>query len=93
MGHGVHFCLGAGIARMLAKASLSALFERFPDLTLAVDPEDLVPYPTFIMNGHRQLPVRRSGALSKAAEKDRAASARSLARVGGPGDGIFEDDE
>jgi len=66
-GHGVHFCLGAGIARMLAKASLSALFERFPDLTLAVDPKDLVPYPSFIMNGHRHLPVRRSGALSQVA--------------------------
>jgi len=66
-GHGAHYCLGAGIARMLAKASLSALFERFPDLTLAVDPKDLVPYPTFIMNGHRHLPVRLSGALSAAA--------------------------
>jgi cytochrome P450 len=66
-GHGPHYCLGAGIARMLAKASLSALFERFPDLTLAVDPKDLVPYPTFIMNGHRHLPVRLSGTLSAAA--------------------------
>ncbi|WP_410672025.1 cytochrome P450 family protein [Amycolatopsis sp. cmx-4-68] len=66
-GHGPHYCLGAGIARMLAKASLSALFERFPDLTLAVDPAELVPYPTFIMNGHRHLPVRLKGALSAAA--------------------------
>ncbi|WIY02222.1 cytochrome P450 [Amycolatopsis mongoliensis] len=66
-GHGAHFCLGAGIARMLGKASLSALFERFPDLTLAVDPQDLVPYPTFIMNGHRHLPVRLKNALSSAA--------------------------
>ncbi|MET8850246.1 cytochrome P450 [Amycolatopsis sp. NPDC004625] len=62
-GHGPHYCLGAGIARMLAKASLSALFERFPDLTLAVDPAELVPYPSFIMNGHRHLPVRLSQAL------------------------------
>jgi cytochrome P450 len=66
-GHGPHYCLGAGIARMLAKASLSALFARFPDLTLAVDPKDLVPYPTFIMNGHRHLPVRLAGALPAAA--------------------------
>ncbi|HEY0165432.1 MAG TPA: cytochrome P450 [Jatrophihabitans sp.] len=56
-GHGVHYCLGAGIARMVAKAGLSALFERFPRLTLAVDAEELVPYPTFIMNGNRDLPV------------------------------------
>lgn len=66
-GHGAHYCLGAGIARMLAKTSLSALFERFPDLTLAVDVKDLVPYPTFIMNGHRHLPVRLSGTLAAAA--------------------------
>jgi cytochrome P450 len=66
-GYGAHFCLGAGIARMLGKASLTALFERFPDLTLAVDPKDLVPYPTFIMNGHRHLPVRLKNAISAAA--------------------------
>lgn len=66
-GHGPHYCLGAGIARMLAKAALSALFERFPDLTLAVEVEDLVPYPTFIMNGHRQLPVRLTKVASAAA--------------------------
>lgn len=66
-GHGPHYCLGAGIARMVAKAGLVALFDRFPNLTLAVTPEELVPYPTFIMNGHRHLPVRLSGALSAAA--------------------------
>nr|BFE50805.1 hypothetical protein GCM10017745_42320 [Saccharothrix mutabilis subsp. capreolus] len=52
---------------MLAKAALSALFERFPDLTLAVDVQDLVPYPTFIMNGHRSLPVRLTKAATAAA--------------------------
>lgn len=66
-GHGAHYCLGAGIARMVAKAGLAALFERFPDLTLAVEPEGLVPYPTFIMNGHRHLPVLLRGALHAAA--------------------------
>lgn len=56
-GHGAHYCLGAGIARMVARTGLSALFARFPDMTLAVDTEDLVPYPTFIMNGNCELPV------------------------------------
>jgi cytochrome P450 len=56
-GHSVHYCLGAGIARMVAKIGLSTLFERFPEATLAVDAADLVPYPTFIMNGNRELPV------------------------------------
>jgi cytochrome P450 len=57
-GYGPHYCLGAGIARMVAKIGLSTLFERFPDLSLAVPKEDLRPLPTFIMNGHRSLPVR-----------------------------------
>ncbi len=57
-GHGPHYCLGAGVARMVATVGLSSLFTRFPDLTLAVQPEELSPLPTFIMNGHRSLPVR-----------------------------------
>ncbi|WP_436491842.1 cytochrome P450 family protein [Actinokineospora sp. HUAS TT18] len=56
-GHGPHYCLGAGIARLVANIGLSTLFERFPDLSLAVDRDELVPMPTFIMNGHRTLPV------------------------------------
>ncbi|MQS05952.1 cytochrome P450 family protein [Streptomyces alkaliphilus] len=57
-GHGPHYCLGAGVARLVATVGLSALFERFPDLSLAVPTEKLEPLPTFIMNGHRALPVR-----------------------------------
>ncbi|MER5425534.1 cytochrome P450 family protein [Streptosporangium roseum] len=57
-GHGPHFCLGAGVARLVATVGLSTLFERFPELSLAVAKEDLEPLPTFIMNGHRALPVR-----------------------------------
>lgn len=57
-GYGPHYCLGAGIARLAATIGLSALFERFPDLSLAVARDELVPMPTFIMNGHRSLPVR-----------------------------------
>lgn len=40
-GHGVHFCLGAHLARAEARVALRNLFERFPDLQLAVDPADL----------------------------------------------------
>ena len=42
----------------MATIGLSTLFERFPDLSLAVAAEELQPLPTFIMNGHRSLPVR-----------------------------------
>ncbi|WP_433241328.1 cytochrome P450 family protein [Streptosporangium sp. CA-135522] len=57
-GHGPHYCLGAGVARLVATIGLSTLFERFPELSLAVGPDELQPLPTFIMNGHRALPVR-----------------------------------
>jgi cytochrome P450 len=57
-GHGPHFCLGMGIARMVATVGLSSLFERFPGLRLAAPKDELQPLPTFIMNGHRALPVR-----------------------------------
>ncbi len=40
-GHGVHFCLGAHLARAEARVVLRNLFERFPDLQLAVDPASL----------------------------------------------------
>lgn len=56
-GFGPHYCLGAGVARLMATISLSTLLARFPDMRLAVPAEELVPLPTFIMNGHRNLPV------------------------------------
>ncbi|MCT2586793.1 cytochrome P450 family protein [Actinophytocola gossypii] len=63
-GVGPHFCLGAGIARLVAKTGLSRLFTRFPNIALAVDRTELVPLPTFIMNGHRSLPVRPGAAAT-----------------------------
>jgi cytochrome P450 len=57
-GHGVHFCLGAPLARLEAQIALPALFARFPDLALAVPAEELEPMESFISNGHKTLPVR-----------------------------------
>ncbi|WP_225800893.1 cytochrome P450 [Streptomyces sp. NK15101] len=62
-GHGPHYCLGAGIARLVAAVGLSSLFARFPELSLAVPAGELQPLPTFIMNGHRALPVRLTAPL------------------------------
>jgi 2-hydroxy-5-methyl-1-naphthoate 7-hydroxylase len=56
-GYGVHFCLGAPLARMEAEIALPAFFSRFPDAAFAVDPSELVPIASFISNGHRRLPV------------------------------------
>ena len=58
-GHGVHHCLGAPLARLEAEIALPALFDRFPDLSLAVPAHELTTLRTFLSNGHTALPVLR----------------------------------
>jgi len=53
-GVGVHFCLGAPLARMELAESLSALFATYPGLTLAGEP---VSRGTFVLRGNRSVPV------------------------------------
>jgi cytochrome P450 len=60
-GYGVHFCLGAPLARMEAEIALPALFERFPNMQLAVPAGELQHVESFISNGHRRLPVQLNG--------------------------------
>ncbi|HEY0448422.1 cytochrome P450 [Actinophytocola sp.] len=57
-GGGPHICLGAHLARLEAQVALPALFARYPDLSLAVDPAELVPVPSFFSNSAAGLPVR-----------------------------------
>ena len=40
-GHGIHFCLGAPWRAWKASLALGSLLSRFPDLRLAVPPDDL----------------------------------------------------
>lgn len=40
-GHGIHFCLGAPLARMEGVLALGALLRRFPELRLAIPAEEL----------------------------------------------------
>ena len=55
-GRGIHFCLGAALARMEAQAALSMLRERLPALRL--DPDFRVPYvPNLMHRGPRTLPA------------------------------------
>ncbi|MFF4616079.1 cytochrome P450 family protein [Nonomuraea jabiensis] len=56
-GYGVHFCLGAPLARLEVAEVLRQLFERFPGMSLAAPGEALRPVPTLISNGHQELPV------------------------------------
>jgi cytochrome P450 len=57
-GYGRHRCLGPALASMEAMVALPALFERFPDLALAVPPAELEPQGTFIFNGYAEVPLR-----------------------------------
>lgn len=57
-GVGVHFCLGAPLARMELVESVGALFARFPDLGLAAEPESR---GTFVLRGYRSVPVQQKG--------------------------------
>ena len=51
---GIHFCLGAALARMEGEVALRALFERFPGLASAGTP---TRRPTRILRGYESLPV------------------------------------
>jgi len=59
-GGGPHVCLGAHLARLEALDALPALFERYPNLSLAVPASELPPVPSFFSNSAAALPVRLS---------------------------------
>jgi cytochrome P450 len=58
-GHSVHHCVGAALARLEAEIALASVSARFPDLALAVAPDELTPSRSFLSNGHTGLPVNR----------------------------------
>ncbi|MGW6458789.1 cytochrome P450 family protein [Streptomyces sp. NPDC055078] len=57
-GHGIHFCLGAPLARLEAKVAIGTLLDRAPDLALDASPDSYDWLPGMLMRGTRRLPVR-----------------------------------
>ncbi|MEV8389309.1 MULTISPECIES: cytochrome P450 family protein [unclassified Streptomyces] len=57
-GHGIHFCMGAPLARLEGRIAIRTLLERCPDLALdpAAGPYDWMP--GLLIRGVRRLPVR-----------------------------------
>ncbi|MGW2050145.1 cytochrome P450 family protein [Streptomyces sp. NPDC001858] len=57
LGHGIHYCLGAPLARLETEIALAALLDRFPRLSLAVPPDALRRRPSMRARGLLELPV------------------------------------
>ncbi|KIF03234.1 cytochrome P450 [Streptomyces sp. RSD-27] len=57
-GHGIHFCIGAPLARMEGRIAVRGLLERFPDLALDPEGGPLEWLPGALMHGVSRLPVR-----------------------------------
>ncbi|MEV4381037.1 cytochrome P450 [Streptosporangium sp. NPDC049644] len=57
-GHGLHQCLGQQLARVEMRTAFPMLFDRFPDLRLAVPAQEVRMRDTMSIYGVRELPVR-----------------------------------
>ena len=51
---GIHYCLGAGLARLEGAVAVRTLYERFPDLRIAAPPERR---STRVLRGYESIPV------------------------------------
>jgi cytochrome P450 len=57
-GHGLHYCLGAPLARLEGRIAIRGLLERCPSLALDADVTELPWTPGLLIRGARKLPVR-----------------------------------
>ena len=56
-GHGLHRCIGAELARIELRMAYPSLVRRFPDMRLAVAPDEIPYRDTSIVYGLDSLPV------------------------------------
>lgn len=57
-GQGIHYCLGASLARLEAKVALKTLFDLMPDVALGVSAESLRWRSGVLFRGLEALPLR-----------------------------------
>lgn len=57
---GVHYCLGAALAKMEGEVGLRALFDRFPDLSLWGTPQRR---QARVLRGYNAMPVRLTASV------------------------------
>jgi cytochrome P450 len=57
-GHGIHYCLGAPLARLEAEIAFGGLLSRFGSMRLAVPAKSLRWRPSTLIHGLEALPVR-----------------------------------
>jgi cytochrome P450 len=57
-GHGIHYCLGAPLARLEAEIAFAGLLARFGSIQLAVPVSSLRWRPSTLIHGLEALPVR-----------------------------------
>ena len=58
LGHGIHFCIGAPLARLEGRIGFERLLTRYPHVALAAAPDSLRWHSGLIMRGLYELPVR-----------------------------------
>lgn len=56
-GNGIHYCVGAPLARMEGAVAFETLLKRLPKLALAVDAEEIEWNKTILLHGMTQMPV------------------------------------
>jgi cytochrome P450 len=57
-GNGLHYCLGAPLARMEGTIAINALVQRLPKLDLAVSTNELKWNESILLHGMKEMPVR-----------------------------------